>query len=128
MITRPNTAPVARKLVTVAAILIASAGAAHAGGGSTSMPWEGPLQMILDSLTGPVAGFIATVAFLAAGAVLAFGGGGDGMRKFVWAIFGVAIALGAANLVSTLFGGAGGSLIEIETAQHVARAAHTMLA
>lgn len=88
---------------------LALAGVAHASG--TSMPWEGPLSTIQDSLTGPVASFIAVVAFLASGAVLAFGGGGDGMRKFIWAVFGVAIALGAAQVVTSLFGTSGGSML-----------------
>ena len=39
-----------------------------------NLPWEGPLQQIQQSITGPVAGFIALAAVAVAGGMLIFGG------------------------------------------------------
>ena len=44
---------------------------AHAG---PALPWDGPITTVVNNLTGPVATGISTVAFLAAGAALIFGG------------------------------------------------------
>ena len=51
---------------------------AHAG---PALPWDGPIQILINNLTGPVATGISTVAFLAAGAALIFGG--DDVGAFV---------------------------------------------
>ena len=51
---------------------------AHAG---PALPWDGPIQTLVNNLTGPGATDISTVAFLAAGAALIFGG--DDMGAFV---------------------------------------------
>ena len=48
--------PVAATLLLVA---LATPALASSGGG---LPWEGPLQQIQQSITGPVAGFIALAA------------------------------------------------------------------
>ena len=47
---------------------------AFAGSGGGGLPWESPLQQIQQSITGPVAGFIALAAVAIAGAMLIFGG------------------------------------------------------
>jgi hypothetical protein len=44
---------------------------AHAGG--SSMPWEAPLQSILESIEGPVAKIIAVIIIIVTGLTLAFG-------------------------------------------------------
>ncbi len=65
-----------------------TASAATTGGGS--MPWDGPLQTITDSLTGPVAMAIAIGAFFVAGAILVFG---EDMSAFVRRLLMVVIAV-----------------------------------
>lgn len=62
------------------AIFLLVAAPAFASTGGTALPWEGPLQTIQDSLTGPVATTIAVIALFAAGAGLVFG---DEMSAFV---------------------------------------------
>ena len=56
---------------TAAVSLCDPAVASSVGGGH---PWESPLQQIHQSITGPVAGFIALAAVAIAGAMLIFGG------------------------------------------------------
>lgn len=59
-------------------------------GGASAMPWDGPLQTITDSLTGPVAMAIAIGAFFVAGAILVFG---EDMSAFVRRLMMVVIAV-----------------------------------
>ncbi|MGC9217496.1 TrbC/VirB2 family protein, partial [Acidithiobacillus sp.] len=59
-------------------------------GGGGGMPWDGPLQTITDSLTGPVAMAIAIGAFFVAGAILVFG---EDMSAFVRRLLMVVIAV-----------------------------------
>ena len=56
---------------TAAAVLLTVALPAHAAG--SSMPWEAPLQSILDSIQGPVARIVAVIIIIATGLALAFG-------------------------------------------------------
>lgn len=82
------------------------AGGAHAAG--SGMPWEAPLQQILDSLTGPVAKIISVAAIVVTGLSIAFGEGGAGMKKLLWIVFGISMAFGASSFFLGFFGFAGG--------------------
>ena len=87
------------------------AGAAHAattGGGG--MPWEAPLQQVSDSITGPVARIISILIIVATGLTLAFGDVGQGFKKLLQILFGLAIAFAAASFFLPLVGG-GGAII-----------------
>src|SRR6202008_4283389 len=91
-------------------ILAASvfAGAAHAAtGGGGGMPWEGPLQQGADSITGPVARIISILIIVATGLTLAFGDVGQGFKKLLQILFGLAIAFAAASFFLPLVGGGG---------------------
>ena len=57
--------------------------AAHASG--SSMPWEAPLQKILESIEGPVAKIVAVIIIIATGLALAFGDTSGGFRKLTGA-------------------------------------------
>ena len=57
-------APAHHGLLLAAAMLM-TAGTAKAAG--SSMPWEGPLQSILDSIQGPVARIVAVIIIIATG-------------------------------------------------------------
>lgn len=81
--------------------------AAFAAG--TGMPWETPLQNILDSVTGPVAKAAAIVAIVLTGLGFAFGESGTVMRRIVGIVFGLSIAFAAAQWGMTFFGFAGGA-------------------
>ncbi|WP_327212639.1 TrbC/VirB2 family protein (plasmid) [Rhizobium beringeri] len=101
------------RLITLAAIALASAfilvDPAHASSGG-GLPWEEPLQQIQESITGPVAGFIALAAVAIAGGMLIFGGElNDFARRLVYVVLVAGILLGATQIVG-LFGATGASV------------------
>jgi type IV secretion system protein VirB2 len=71
-------------------------------GGAAPMPWTGPLESLLDNLSGPTARILGAFAFVLGGALWAFTRHEEGARRFGQAIIGVAIMIGAANIVSAL--------------------------
>lgn len=77
---------------------------------ATGLPWEGPLQKILESLTGPVAKILGVLAIVIAGFGIAFGEAGSGMRRIFQVVLGLSIAFTASTLVVTLFGFSGGTV------------------
>lgn len=88
---------------------------ASGGGG---LPWEGPLQQIQQSITGPVAGFIALAAVAVAGGMLIFGGElNDFARRLMYVVLVAGILLGATQIVG-LFGASGASIGTVEAVQH----------
>ncbi|MDN5925550.1 MAG: TrbC/VirB2 family protein [Hyphomicrobiales bacterium] len=85
-------------------------GPAIAAGGGGGLPWEGPLQQIQQSITGPVAGFIALAAVAVAGGMLIFGGElNDFARRLMYVVLVAGILLGATQIVG-LFGASGASI------------------
>jgi type IV secretion system protein VirB2 len=100
---------VVARALTFALAASAFAGAAHAatGGGGGGMPWEGPLQQVADSITGPVARIISILIIVATGLTLAFGDVGQGFKKLLQILFGLAIAFAAASFFLPLVGGGG---------------------
>ncbi len=81
---------------------------ASSGGGG--LPWESPLQQIQQSITGPVAGFIALAAVAIAGAMLIFGGElNDFARRLCYVALVGGVLLGATQIVA-LFGATGASI------------------
>lgn len=91
----------------VLCIALASPALASSGGG---LPWEGPLQQIQESITGPVAGFIALAAVAVAGGMLIFGGElNDFARRLMYVVLVAGILLGATQIVG-LFGASGASI------------------
>ena len=77
---------------------------------ATGLPWENPLQKILESLTGPVAKILGVICIVIAGFGIAFGEAGSGMRRIFQIILGLSIAFTASSLVVTLFGFTGGAV------------------
>jgi len=76
-----------------------------ASSAGTGMPWEAPLNVFVNSLTGPVALGIAVAGFFVAGAILAFGGDLNGfVRTLLILIMVAAVLVGARSLVSMFFG------------------------
>ncbi|CDN58519.1 TrbC (plasmid) [Neorhizobium galegae bv. officinalis bv. officinalis str. HAMBI 1141] len=99
---------IAAALVAAPIILASVAPALASSGGS--LPWEGPLQQIQESITGPVAGAIALAAVAIAGGMLIFGGElNDFARRLVYVVLVAGILLGATNIVG-LFGATGASI------------------
>lgn len=88
-------------------LVLATPAFASSGGG---LPWEGPLQQIQESITGPVAGFIALAAVAIAGGMLIFGGElNDFARRLMYVVLVAGILLGATQIVG-LFSASGASI------------------
>ncbi len=96
-------------VIYAAPIILATAIPAVAGSGG-SLPWEGPLEQIQESITGPVAGYIALAAVAIAGGMLIFGGElNDFARRLMYVVLVAGILLGATTIVG-LFGATGASI------------------
>jgi type IV secretory pathway VirB2 component (pilin) len=93
----------AQSAMLAAGIGLLLASPAWAAGGGTAMPWEGPLNTIMQSLSGPVAKAIGIIAIVLTGLGFAFAEGGSAMRKGIGIVFGLAIAFTATTFVSTFF-------------------------
>lgn len=81
----------------------------------SGMPWEAPLQRILDSVEGPVAKVSAVVIIIITGLSLSFGDMSGGFRRMVQIVFGLSIAFAASSFFLSFFAFAGGALIGGET-------------
>ncbi|MDA8260977.1 MAG: TrbC/VirB2 family protein [Betaproteobacteria bacterium] len=97
------------QFVALAALLLAIAIPAHAAG--SNMPWEAPLQSLLDSIQGPVARIIAVIIIITTGLTLAFGDTSGGFRKLVQIVFGLSIAFAASSFFLTFFSFSGGAVL-----------------
>ncbi|XUY30190.1 conjugal transfer pilin TrbC (plasmid) [Agrobacterium sp. rho-8.1] len=94
----------------LAAFCVGLANPALASSGGGGLPWESPLQQIQQSITGPVAGFIALAAVAIAGAMLIFGGElNDFARRLCYVALVGGVLLGATQIVA-LFGATGASI------------------
>ena len=82
---------------------------AHAAG--SSMPWEAPLQSILQSIQGPVAKIMAVIIIIATGLTLAFGDTAGGFRRLIQIVFGLSIAFAASSFFLSFFSFGGGALV-----------------
>lgn len=67
------------------------------------MPWEGPLQKIMQSISGPVAMSLGVIIIVIAGLGIAFGESGTGVRRLLQVVLGLAIAFTAASIIATLY-------------------------
>ncbi|QEE24929.1 conjugal transfer protein TrbC [Rhodanobacter glycinis] len=83
--------------------------AAQAAG--SNMPWEAPLQSILDSIQGPVAKIIAVIIIIVTGLTLAFGDTSGGFRRLIQIVFGLSIAFAASSFFLSFFSFSGGALV-----------------
>lgn len=81
----------------------------HAAG--SNMPWEAPLQSILESVQGPVARIVAVIIIITTGLTLAFGDSSGGFRKLVQIVFGLSIAFAASSFFLTFFSFSGGAVL-----------------
>lgn len=87
----------------VALAWLALGSSAAFAGAAGGMPWETPLETVMESLTGPTAGIIALIGVFAAGAALIFGGEmAEFTRKIVMIILLVSLMMGGATLMGTL--------------------------
>ena len=93
--------------VTVVSMMLAPA--AYASG--SSMPWETPLNSILESVQGPVAKIISVIIITVTGLTLAFGDTSGGFRRLIQIVFGLSIAFAASSFFLSFFSFSGGALV-----------------
>jgi len=93
--------------VTAAGLLIAP----PAWASGTGMPWETPLQSIVDSVQGPVAKVIGVIIIVITGLTLAFGDTSGGFRRLIQIVFGLSVAFAASSFFLSFFSFGGGALV-----------------
>ena len=98
-----------RVVLTVAALSALMTAPAYASG--SSMPWEAPLQQILNSIEGPVSKIIAVIIIIVTGLTLAFGDTSGGSRRLIQIVFGLSIAFAASSFFLSFFSFGGGALV-----------------
>ncbi|ABM39479.1 conjugal transfer protein TrbC [Janthinobacterium lividum] len=96
-------------VVVLAALMLCLTLPAHAAG--SSMPWEGPLTSILESIQGPVARIVAVIIIISTGLALAFGDTSGGFRKLIQIVFGLSIAFAASSFFLSFFSFSGGAVV-----------------
>ncbi|MFB6417780.1 TrbC/VirB2 family protein [Bradyrhizobium tunisiense] len=85
--------------------------AAPAWAAGSNMPWEQPLNQILQSVEGPVAKIIAVIIIVVTGLTLAFGDSSGGFRRLIQIVFGLSIAFAASSFFLSFFSFGGGVVI-----------------
>jgi len=100
------------RLLRLAAITgLAALYAAPAWAGGSGMPWETPLQSIVDSVQGPVARVIGVIIIVITGLTLAFGDTAGGFRRLIQIVFGLSVAFAASSFFLSFFSFGGGALV-----------------
>ena len=105
------TAHLRRRLPGIGFVALAATFATPALAGGSSMPWEAPLQQILESIEGPVAKIIAVIIIIVTGLTLAFGDTSGGARRMIQIVFGLSIAFAASSFFLSFFSFGGGALV-----------------
>ena len=93
---------------TLAAIALVTGPACAAG---SNMPWEQPLNQILQSIEGPVAKVLSVIVIIITGLTLAFGETSGGFRRLIQIVFGLSIAFAASSFFLSFFQFGGGALV-----------------
>jgi type IV secretion system protein VirB2 len=100
-----------RTFALAAALALGTALAVSAQAAGSGMPWEEPLQQVLESVQGPVAKIVAVIIIIATGLTLAFGETAGGFRRLIQIVFGLSIAFAASSFFLSFFSFGGGALI-----------------
>ncbi|MCA1438207.1 TrbC/VirB2 family protein [Bradyrhizobium sp. BRP20] len=96
-------------LLAIASPVVLTTAPAWAAG--SNMPWEQPLNQILQSVEGPVAKIIAVIIIIVTGLTLAFGDSSGGFRRLIQIVFGLSIAFAASSFFLSFFSFGGGVVI-----------------
>lgn len=76
------------------------------------LPWDGPLEKIKNSLTGPVALAVSLIGIVVAGGMLIFGGElGEFARRIVMLVLVLSLLVAANKVLSAFYTGSNGALI-----------------
>jgi type IV secretion system protein TrbC len=95
----------------IALVVFAINGETAQAAGS-GMPWEAPLERILQSVQGPVTKILAVIIITMTGLSLAFGDTSGGFRKLIQVVFGLSIAFAATSFFLSFFSFGGGGLVQ----------------
>ena len=98
-------------IAAICAFVGLSLRAVPAIGAGSNMPWEQPLQQILQSIEGPVSKIVAVIIIIVTGLTLAFGDTAGGFRRLIQIVFGLSIAFAASSFFLSFFSFGGGALI-----------------
>ena len=97
-----------RALATASTFAFLALATAPAYAAGSNMPWEQPLNQILESIQGPVAKVISVIVIIVTGLTLAFGETSGGFRRLIQIVFGLSIAFAASSFFLTFFQFGGG--------------------
>jgi type IV secretory pathway VirB2 component (pilin) len=100
-----------RKLASACMLVTTYTAASPAFAAGSNMPWEQPLNQILQSVEGPVAKIIAVIIIIVTGLSLAFGDTSGGFRRLIQIVFGLSIAFAASSFFLSFFSFGGGVVI-----------------
>jgi type IV secretion system protein VirB2 len=104
-----NRARCALAAASTAAVVTLMTAPAYAAG--SNMPWEQPLNQILESVQGPVAKVVSVIIIVVTGLTLAFGETSGGFRRLIQIVFGLSIAFAASSFFLSFFQFGGGVLV-----------------
>jgi type IV secretory pathway VirB2 component (pilin) len=99
------------RLTLTSICITAAAASTPAFAAGSNMPWEQPLQQILQSIEGPVSKIMAVIIIIITGLTLAFGDTSGGFRRLVQIVFGLSIAFAASSFFLSFFSFGGGALV-----------------
>jgi type IV secretion system protein VirB2 len=100
-----------RFVAAVGVVCIASLASVPTWAAGSNMPWEQPLNQILQSVEGPVAKILAVIIIIVTGLTLAFGDTSGGFRRLIQIVFGLSIAFAASSFFLSFFSFGGGVLV-----------------
>ena len=98
-------------VAAISALIGATLAVSPAFAAGSNMPWEQPLQQILQSIEGPVSKIVAVIIIIVTGLTLAFGETSGGFRKLIQIVFGLSIAFAASSFFLSFFSFGGGALV-----------------
>jgi type IV secretion system protein TrbC len=101
----------ARSIASTTALVAICFSVTPALAAGSNMPWEQPLNQILQSVQGPVAKIIAVIIIIVTGLSLAFGDTSGGFRRLIQIVFGLSIAFAASSFFLSFFSFGGGVVI-----------------
>jgi type IV secretion system protein VirB2 len=100
-----------RRVVSTGVLVTTCLAVSPALAAGSNMPWEQPLNQILQSVEGPVAKIIAVIIIIVTGLSLAFGDTSGGFRRLIQIVFGLSIAFAASSFFLSFFSFGGGVVI-----------------
>ncbi len=100
-----------RRIVLAAVTSVQVLVSAPAWAAGSNMPWEQPLNQILQSVEGPVAKIMAVIIIIVTGLTLAFGDTSGGFRRLIQIVFGLSIAFAASSFFLSFFSFGSGVLV-----------------